>query len=94
MRVIRNEISLNLWQFWHSWQLWQSTGCLLKSQPDPSRFQQADENPDSEVEVLGYGVARGLGKRDAATAKVDIERTLLRHHLGGQGTVENSNEHA
>lgn len=61
---------------------------LLHPCPDSRHLQQADENPDCEVEVLGRGVAGRLRQADAALTEVNVNRALLLHHFGRDGTME------
>lgn len=63
-------------------------------EPDPSGFEQADEDSNHEIEVLGGNIAGRLGKIDAAAAEVAIQSALLLHDLNGQRAMKDRNQDA
>jgi len=66
----------------------------LKLNPDSSRLDQADEDADEEVEILGSRVTWGSWERDTAPAEVGIDGAFLAHHPGGNWAVKERDEQA
>lgn len=69
-------------------------GVLADGEPDPSGFNQRDEDPDDEVEILGGRVTGGSGQLDAAAAEEAIELALLLHDHGRQRPMKDSDSYA
>jgi len=66
----------------------------LELDPDSSGLDQANEDTDEEIEVLGSRVTWGSGERDAALTKVGIDGAFLAHHLGGNWAVKERDQQA
>jgi len=62
--------------------------------PDSSGLDQADEDANEEVQVLGSGVTWRSRERDATPAEVGIDGAFLAHHLGGNWAVKECDQQA
>jgi len=67
---------------------------LVNGKPDPSGFNQRDEDADHEIEVLGGGITRRRRQVDTAAAEEPIQLAFLLHHHGRQGPMKHSNGYA
>jgi hypothetical protein len=67
---------------------------LGDGEPDSPGFNQADKDPDDEVEILGGCVTGRRGKPDTAAAEIAIQSALVLHDHICQGAVKNRDGHA
>jgi hypothetical protein len=67
---------------------------LRDGEPDSPGFNQADKDPDDEIEVLGGRVTRRRGKPDTAAAEIAIQSALVLHDHICQGAVKNRDGYA
>jgi len=62
---------------------------LADGEPDSSGFNQADKDPNDEIEVLGRGVTGRRRELDTATAEIPVEGAFVLHDHGCQGAMKN-----
>lgn len=67
---------------------------LADGEPDSPSFNQADKDPDNEIEVLRGGVTGRRGELYTTAAEIAVERALLLHDHVCQGTMKNRDHHA